>query len=277
MFSVFVKLALVVSAAALTHRHLEPAKAVEVEAESMIDFHAVADPTGAVTIPKAYQASVTKAETDTINFWNAFFNSLGMIFATEIGDKTFFIAAIMSMRHNPWHVYAGAISALAIMTVLSAAAGFILPNMMPRQYTHWFATGLFVYFGLLMLKDAYEMFQKGEGEGASDELEETEEELAKKQTKDANKRYFKVVMQALTLTFLAEWGDRSQIATIALAAAKDPFGVTIGAILGHSVCTGGACIGGKVLASSISERVVVLIGGVLFLLFAAHSAFFEEI
>jgi putative Ca2+/H+ antiporter (TMEM165/GDT1 family) len=33
-----------------------------------------------------------------------------------------------------------------------------------------------------------------------------------------------VMTEAFTLTFLAEWGDRSQIATIALAAAKDPYG-----------------------------------------------------
>jgi putative Ca2+/H+ antiporter (TMEM165/GDT1 family) len=80
-----------------------------------------------------------------------------------------------------------------------------------------------------------------------------------------------VYITCFTMTFLAEWGDRSQIATIALAAAKDPFGVTVGGILGHSCCTGVAVVGGKLLASRISERTVILAGGVLFLLFAAHS------
>jgi Ca2+/H+ antiporter, TMEM165/GDT1 family len=85
---------------------------------------------------------------------------------------------------------------------------------------------------------------------------------------------YTVFTQALTLTFLAEWGDRSQIATIAMAAAKDVVGVTLGGILGHTLCTGMAVVGGRLLAARISERTVHLVGGGLFLVFGLHSLVF---
>lgn len=80
-----------------------------------------------------------------------------------------------------------------------------------------------------------------------------------------------IVLEAFTLTFLAEWGDRSQIATIGLAAASNVVGVTLGGIVGHAFCTGAAVLGGKHLAAHIDERLVSVLGGVLFLLFGAHS------
>jgi putative Ca2+/H+ antiporter (TMEM165/GDT1 family) len=65
-----------------------------------------------------------------------------------------------------------------------------------------------------------------------------------------------LLSKAFILTFFAEWGDRSQIATIALAADMNPFGVIVGGVLGHSMCTGLAVVGGKALGTQISERTV---------------------
>lgn len=70
---------------------------------------------------------------------------------------------------------------------------------------------------------------------------------------------------------IIEWGDRSQIATIALASSRDPLGVMIGGTLGHGFCTGLAVLGGRMLATRISERQVALAGGILFFVFALHS------
>lgn len=87
------------------------------------------------------------------------------------------------------------------------------------------------------------------------------------------KNAMKVFTQACTVTFLAEWGDRSQIATIAMAAAHEPMGVVVGGLVGHALCTGIAVVGGRMLAAKISERTVALVGGVLFIVFALHSLY----
>lgn len=61
-------------------------------------------------------------------------------------------------------------------------------------------------------------------------------------------------MYPLTKYCVSEWGDRSQISTIILAAREDVWGVTIGSLLGHSICTGIAVLGGRMVAQLISVR-----------------------
>lgn len=227
-----------------------------------------------------------------LGYWNGFASGFGMILATEVGDKTFFIAAIMAMQYSRTVVFAGSMAALGVMTVLSALLGFALPNLIPREYTHYAGALLFLYFGLKMLKEGYE----AEGSGPSEELAEVEHELIKKRddaedsdeekrgkSGDRNSNGIKedgllpsksnaaVFSQSFTLIFLAEWGDRSQIATIALAAVKNAVGVTVGGFLGHCVCTGFAVLGGRLLAARISEKTVHLAGGTLFILSGLHS------
>lgn len=76
-----------------------------------------------------------------------------------------------------------------------------------------------------------------------------------------------VFVQAFVLTFLGEWGDRSQIATIALGAAHSVYLVTLGTIIGHTACTALAVLGGRYVSSKISVKHVTLGGAVLFLIF----------
>eukprot|EP00049_Salpingoeca_infusionum_P002136 m.54304 g.54304 ORF g.54304 m.54304 type:complete len:254 (-) comp11407_c2_seq1:229-990(-) len=211
-------------------------------------------------------------------FYQGFFGGFSMMIVSELGDKTFFIAAILAMRHSRLVIFSGAIAALALMTVLSAYVGSIA-SFIPKKYTTYGAILLFVIFGLRLLKEGYSM-SDDEGleelEEVTQELKAKEDELAAKEQAHERHIISPVLVQSFILTFLAEWGDRSQIATIILGAKEDPLAVSIGAVLGHSVCTAIAVIGGRLLAQRISVRTVTMIGGAVFLMFAITSALFEE-
>jgi putative Ca2+/H+ antiporter (TMEM165/GDT1 family) len=68
------------------------------------------------------------------------------------------------------------------------------------------------------------------------------------------------------MTFLAEWGDRSQIATISLAASDNAVMVTLGALIGHFVCTAGAVKLGEWISSRVKEKTIHYVGGAVFIL-----------
>ncbi|EPY24423.1 membrane protein [Strigomonas culicis] len=222
-------------------------------------------------------------------FLDGFVSSFSMILVSEIGDKTFFIACLMAMRHPRLTVYVGAVSALAAMTVLSSLMGVAVPNVLSVRVTQMLAVCLFFLFGGKILYD--ELIKSKDGdEDSDDERAEAEAVLRRKDPKDAEetgsvgssvymsssarrwRRIFSPVMvEAFTLTFVAEWGDRSQLATIALAAAKNPYAVTLGGVLGHATCTAGAVIGGQLIADRVSMKTVNIIGGILFILFGVGT------
>lgn len=245
----------------------------------------------------------------------ALLNSFFMIIFSEIGDKTFLIAAILAMRHPRLVVFAGAFGSLVVMSILSAAMGHILPTLIPKQWTQVAAAVLFLVFGSKMMMEGRAM--KAGNEKIQEEMREAEEEIegddaghdgtgtvasngevipleemeaggrvhgprspgssVKEHGWAEGARNFcsfflgPVFVQAFILTFLGEWGDRSQIATIALGAAhvcssahilyshltnplQNVYLVTVGTVIGHSMCTALAVIGGRYVSTKISVK-----------------------
>lgn len=217
-------------------------------------------------------------------FMNAFIASLSVILVSELGDKTFFIAAILAMKSSRLVVFVASMLALGIMTVLASGMG-VATTVIPRIYIHYTSVILFVVFGLKMLKEGYEM----SSDEAKEELEQVESSIEKKDhnshlangksscyasedpetgviksipevpLKTKIKRRFLAFVslafiETFTMIFIAEWGDRSQISTLILAARENVIAVTIGALLGHFLCTGLAVVGGRFIAQMISVK-----------------------
>ena len=113
--------------------------------------------------------------TEHKGFLHGFVESLSVILVSELGDKTFFIAAILAMRNNKLTVFLAAIAALAVMTVMSALLGFVVTQFVPREYTYYACTAIMFLFGLKMLWEAWRM---SPDEGAETQRE-VEEELAR--------------------------------------------------------------------------------------------------
>lgn len=243
--------------------------------------------------------------------WDSFIGSLTSIAATEIGDKTFIVAALMAMRHPRIQVFTAAFSALALMTLLSGITGHAVGAIISKRWAAIVAAALFLVFGAKSLKEGFEMDPH---QGVSAEMREVEAELEEKEVDMARinsharlsplspdvlesgrvsrsrsrsrmsiakrgpsaspsparpqslsdrvagiKNLLSLLLspawvETFSMTFIGELGDRSQIATVAMAAGQEYIWVMVGATLGHFLCTACAVIGGSMLAGRVSMR-----------------------
>ncbi|KAK9907027.1 hypothetical protein M0R45_002524 [Rubus argutus] len=182
---------------------------------------------------------------------SGFTAAFSLIFVSEIGDKTFFIAALLAMQYEKGLVLLGSMSALALMTILSVIIGRVFHSV-PAQFQTTLPIGEYAAVTLLLF---------------------FAEELVKKKASRRLTNPLEIIWKSFSLVFVAEWGDRSMLATIALGAAQSPWGVAGGAIVGHALATFLAVLGGAFLAKYISEKLVGYIGGALFLVFAVATFF----
>lgn len=197
----------------------------------------------------------------------AFTAGLLLVGLAELGDKTFFIAALLAMNYSRRLVFVGAFAALAVMTLLAVSLG----QVMAFLPTHWVQISevvLFAAFGGKLLYDGFCMGGTCPGE---DEEAEAKAAIVAANAGAVDPKALSalgIAGKTFGLVFLGEWGDRTQITTVMLAATHSPLGVTVGALSGFFLCIGVAVVAGRLVAGRLSERFITLFAGALFLAFA---------
>mmetsp|Transcript_16613 Transcript_16613/g.28514 ORF Transcript_16613/g.28514 Transcript_16613/m.28514 type:complete len:343 (-) Transcript_16613:625-1653(-) len=214
-------------------------------------------------------------------FWNMLVNgpvgksgflaAFSLIFFSEIGDKTFFIAALLAAKLGRWTSFIGSLTSLSVMTVISVGIGAFfskVPDVLKSTLPVGELAGIamLVFFGIKSLKEGLKANDGGPASMDEEQADADEAVKAAEVRRDA--KPMQAFLQVASLIFIAEWGDRSMLATIALGAAQNPVGVAAGAIVGHAIATGIAVVGGALAARHVSERQINIASGVLFLVFA---------
>ena len=153
------------------------------------------------------------------------FSSFLLIFLAELGDKTQLVVLALAHRYRATPVIAGAFAAFALLNLLAVLFGEWLSSIVPREAILGFAGLLFLYF-------AYRLWRQSDTE--DDELEE--------------KNYGWVFISTFCLIFVAELGDKTQLATIALVIqSQELWSVFWGSTLALFAVTIFAVVGGKLL------------------------------
>lgn len=180
--------------------------------------------------------------------WGAILSSFALVAAAEMGDKTQLLAFSLASRfRRPWAVMAGILVATIANHGLASSLGVWISAHVPARAMAIVLAVSFVGFGIWTLRP--------------DALEGAERPT----------RFGPFLTTAL-LFFLAEMGDKTQLATVALAAR---FGnvvlVTLGTTLGMMAADGLAVFLGDRLSSRVQGRWLRIVAASLFFLFGAAS------
>mmetsp|Transcript_89575 Transcript_89575/g.261842 ORF Transcript_89575/g.261842 Transcript_89575/m.261842 type:complete len:312 (-) Transcript_89575:71-1006(-) len=211
----------------------------------------------------------------THGFLKAFF----VVSIAELFDKTWFMSLILALKMG-WRIaLAGGYTGLLLHCVLSALLGFGFSKLLKPSILHFITAGLFFLFTLLYAKDWYcaepdsDLIEAGREEAAEAIGDETpatpgaslDPEKKPKPTKSTST----LVAQSFLAVFIAEWGDRTQMAMIGLHSSLPVIPVFVGSALAFLMLTVSAVVVASFIArAKLSERLVMGTASLSFLVFA---------
>jgi putative Ca2+/H+ antiporter (TMEM165/GDT1 family) len=212
--------------------------------------------------------------------FQVFCRSVAIVGIAEMFDKTWFMGLILALRYKPSIVFIGSFSALFLHTILAAAMGYAFARFLPPLVLSCLTVALFVVFTILYAKDWYEADPEGDAieQGKRDAAEDgglmsgsasemtddgmdhkLEEQVLKCTSGDESTAEegqvfttsdVSVLWKSFVGVFIAEWGDRTQIAMIGQHASQPLIPVFTGSCVAFFFLTLSA-----VLAASMLQNI----------------------
>jgi Ca2+/H+ antiporter, TMEM165/GDT1 family len=174
----------------------------------------------------------------------AFIASFMLVVLAEMGDKTQLLAMAFATRYSAKKVLIAVFLATVINHGLAVLVGHFLSVALPMKMISFAASLSFIGFGIWTLR--------------GDKLHGEE----KKESK------FGPVLTVGIAFFLAEMGDKTQLATVALAVEyKNMFGVLIGTTLGMVVADAIGIITGTIVRKRVPDKIIKWVSASIFIFF----------
>lgn len=177
--------------------------------------------------------------------------SFALIAAAEIGDKSQLVCMTLASRHRPMPVLLGAIFAFAFLNTLAVVFGIAIASWLPEHIVATIVAFLFAAFGIHSLR-----------------LEEDEDDEEVKE-KSGHSIFFATFL----LITVAEFGDKTQLAVVALSSTAVPTAVWLGSTLALASTSALGIWAGRTILQKVPLVLLHKISGVIFLILSGFAGF----
>ncbi len=187
-------------------------------------------------------------------------SAFGLIFIAELGDKTQLAVVSQTCKfRKPWPVFLGGSLALTVVTALGAAGGRILNSLVPQDVIRIVAALAFGVMGFLTWR-----------EGRRAEAEACELLAGVGCERGAGSWDWRAFAGTFSLLFLAELGDKTQLAVLGLSSKQTSAWLAFaGGSLALTAVTAIGVLGGERLCEWIPKGVLLRLSAVAFLMMGA--------
>lgn len=174
-----------------------------------------------------------------------------LILVAEMGDKSQLVCMTLASRHKSLPVFSGAVLAFAFLNTLAVVFGLAIASWLPDYVVAATVAVLFASFGFhsLLIK-----------------AEDSDEELKEKSGHG-------VFFTTFFLITVAEFGDKTQLAIVALSSSSAAVAVWLGSTLALATTSALGILAGRTLLQKLPLVILHRISGSIFLLLAMFASY----